>query len=92
MFEVVNDCFDNTMKKKVGFEAGLANISYDLSNIEDCAINIRISGFSHKIFNFAELFIDMLHESANTEFEHSQVLNSIQRKKNEYANWNVECM
>ena len=30
MFHVVQDCFDNTMKKQVGYEASLANISYEL--------------------------------------------------------------
>ena len=77
MFEIAEDCFESTMNKKVGYEAGLANISYDIENVEECAIDIEISGFSQKIFNFAELFIDILLTSAPTEFEHSQVLNSI---------------
>ena len=90
MFEIAEDCFESTMKKKVGYEASLANISYDIENVDECALDIEISGFSQKIFNFAELFIDMLLDSANTEFDHLQVLNSLQKLKNEYANANVE--
>ena len=38
MWDIVEDCFESTMLKLVGYEACLANIEYDIKNIDDCAI------------------------------------------------------
>ena len=55
----------------VGYEATLSNLSYDIMNVHDCAIQIQIQGFASKIFLFTEMFIDCLFEYCNKEFEHS---------------------
>ena len=71
MWSIVEDCFESTMSKVVGYEATLSNIFYDIKNVNDCAIQIQIQGFASKIFLFAEMFIDCLLEYANKEFEQS---------------------
>jgi secreted Zn-dependent insulinase-like peptidase len=71
MWAIVEDCFESTMLKLVGYEASLANIDYDINEVEDCAIKVSIQGFASKIFLFAEMFIDCLLEYANKEFEQS---------------------
>ena len=69
MWHIVEDCFESMMLKLVGYEAKLANITYDIDILEDCAIQIIIQGFASKIFLFAKMFIDCLLEYADKEFE-----------------------
>ena len=42
MWAIVEDCFESTMLKLVGYEASLANIDYDIDEVEDCAIKVSI--------------------------------------------------
>ena len=46
MFNIMQDCLDNTHTKQIGFEASLSNIRSRISEVEDLALNIEISGFS----------------------------------------------
>ena len=69
MYNIMKDCFDSVVTKKIGFEAQLANITHDWHEVEEVAIGLEISGFSQKIFEFAKTFIDILLECAETEFE-----------------------
>ena len=92
LFAVMKNCLTEAITKKVGYEAGLANVGYEIEIVEEMAIRIWISGYSQKLFNFAEILIDTMLECAKQGgFEHSQVMNSIEMKKSEYANNNTIC-
>ena len=67
----MKNCLMETVSKKVGYEAGLANVGFDFEIVEEMAIRIWISGYSEKLFNFAEIFIDTMLECAKKGgFEH----------------------
>ena len=53
-------------------------------------INLKISGFSDQIFEFAKDYIQLLLESANEGFDSGTVRNSIEHIRTEYANNNIE--
>ena len=51
------------------------------------AINLSVTGFSDRAFEFAKAYIDLLLESANKDgFERSSIQHSIEKIKSEYAN------
>ena len=50
------------INEKIGYEASLANLTFETNLVDGCALDIRIFGFSQKIFEFATLFIDYLIE------------------------------
>ena len=54
-------------------------------------IQINIVGFSDKIFEFAKIYLGILHESANEDsFQKSVVRHSIEKIKTRFANNNNE--
>ena len=60
-------------------------------NVEEMAISLNFRGFSDKLFQFAEIFIDILLECAKEGgFDDEQVMNSIEKRKSEYANTNID--
>ena len=69
----------------MGYEAGLADLTFETKLNEGCAFDIVIKGFSQKIFAFATLFVDSLVELANNEFSQTDVLNSIELAIDEYS-------
>ena len=55
------------------------------------AVSLKISGYSDKIFTFAETYINILLECAKQGgFEETLILNSIEQCKSQYANNNVD--
>ena len=55
------------------------------------AVKIRIQGFSDKLFEFAQTFIDIMLECATKDgFDSEQVIHSIEKKRVKYANSNIE--
>ena len=69
----------------MGYEASLADLTFETRLNEGCAFDLVIKGFSQKIFDFATLFINSLIELANNEFDHTNVLNSIDQAIEEYS-------
>ena len=62
-----------------------------MSSIEEMAVNLRIKGFSDKLFEFAAAYIDIMLECARPGgFDEDQVLNSMEKKRSKYANNNIE--
>ena len=62
-----------------------------MKTIDEMAINLKFSGYSDKLFNFAEIFIEIMLECARKEgFESDQVMNSIEKTKATFANSNIE--
>ena len=74
MFVIAKDCFESQINTKIGYEAGLANLTFETSLVYGCALDIRINGFSQKIFQFAYLFIENLIEFTESKLENSQLL------------------
>ena len=60
MFAIAKDCFESQIYSKVGYEASLANLTFEVKLISGCALEFKINGFSQKIFEFATIFIDNL--------------------------------
>lgn len=86
------DCLDQTITKRVGYEAQLANVGYAFESVEEMAVRVWISGYSQKLFEFAETFIEIMLECAKPGgFEHTQIMNSIEKEKSNYANRNLDC-
>ena len=55
------------------------------------AVNLSITGFSDKIYEFASIYIQLLFDCAKEKgFEANSVKHSIQKKKSVYANNNIE--
>ena len=54
------------------------------------AVNLKISGFSDNLFKFAEMYIKILMESAEKEFDQDTVRHSVEKIRTEYANNNNE--
>ena len=55
------------------------------------AVNLRIFGFSDKLFEFVKIYIELLLECANEKgFDRRRVMHSIEKIKSEYANNNIE--
>ena len=69
MFNVMENCLDSTMNERIRYEAELADIEVQFSAVDEVTVDFVIKGFSQKIFNFAETFIDILLECSETEFE-----------------------
>ena len=62
MLAIAKDSFESQINEKIGYEASLANLTFETNLVDGCALDIRIFGFSQKIFEFATLFIDYLIE------------------------------
>ena len=60
LFDVMKRCLKQTITKQVGYEAKLANVTYKFSSVEEMAVRIKITGYSEKLLQFAELFIDIM--------------------------------
>ena len=60
----MKDCLNQVILKRIGYEASLANLETKLSNIDDIGINLEFSGLSDKLFDYAEIVIDILIECA----------------------------
>ena len=84
MFFIAKDCFESQIDSKIGYEASLANLTFETSLIDGCVLDMKINGFSQKIFEFATLFISNLMEFSKNKVDHQQVLNSIEKMKEEY--------
>ena len=46
MFAIVKDCFESVINEKIGYEASLANLTFETNLVDGCALDIRINGFS----------------------------------------------
>ena len=70
LYNLAIACYEDVLRKSVGYEAELANIYTNVNTdmLDDVSIDFTIEGFSHKIFVFAELFIDTLLDCAKEEF------------------------
>ena len=86
MFSIAKNCFESQLNSRIGFEAKLANLTAEIKLVDGCALDIKINGFSQKIFQFATDYIQNLVDFVNCEFDRSQYLkNSIQTSEEEYA-------
>lgn len=91
LFDVMVNCLKSTVNRRIGDEAKLAHIDYDFESVNDMAVNIKISGFSDKVFLFAEMFLDIVRTCGRQDgFNQSTVLDSLNEAKAEYANSNIE--
>ena len=50
MFAIAEECFRSQINAKIGYEAGLANLQFEINLVDQCAIAVKINGFSQKIF------------------------------------------
>ena len=46
LFKVMKDCLNETITKKVGYEAMLANVGYEFDTVHEMAVRVWISGYS----------------------------------------------
>lgn len=91
LFNVLLSCLDQTVSKRIGYEAQLAQIQYEVTSVEDLAVRINISGYSDKILNFVKQFLDIMQECAKLGgFEKTLVDNVMGDKKSEFANANSQ--
>ena len=56
------------MINEVGYEAMLAHMKYSLNSLDDLAVKVEVSGYSDRLFEFAEIFFDILFRCANDGF------------------------
>ena len=86
MFSIAKNCFESQLNSRIGFEAKLANLTAEIKLVDGCALDIKINGFSQKIFQYATDYIQNLVDFVYCEFDRSQYLkNSIQTSEEEYA-------
>ena len=72
LFAVMKDCLESTVNKRIGYEAKLANVEFSFETVEEMVIRIKITGYSQKLFDFAQNFIDIMLECAKPGgFEHN---------------------
>ena len=64
LFNVLRDCLDSTFATKEGYIAQLANFQYQFCSTEEMGVHLRFSGYSEKIFEFANTYIDIMLECA----------------------------
>ena len=62
LFRVMKDCLKQTVTKRIGYEANLAEVSYRLRSVEEMAVNLNFSGYSDKLFDFIDQYLDILIE------------------------------
>ena len=60
LFQVFRDCFSQKLIKQIGYEAELAHMRYSFQTVEEMAINIKIRGYSDKIFEFIKIYIELM--------------------------------
>ena len=46
MFAIAKDCFESVINEKIGYEASLANLTFETNLVDGLALDIRIYGFS----------------------------------------------
>ena len=68
-FEVMLDCLLETINKEEGYEANLADISYDCKNFEDRGLSISFSGYNSTLSTFAQKFIQRMKQLASGHFD-----------------------
>ena len=89
MFKVLQSCLATVVTETIGYEAKLAEINYNFSNIDDMGVSINITGYSDKIFEFAETYLDILFEHAKpNSFDRKILHNSMNIVKQAYKNNN----
>ena len=71
MFSIAKNCFESQLNSRIGFEAQLANLTAEIKLVDGCALDIKINGFSQKIFQFATDYIQNLVDFVNCEFDRS---------------------
>jgi len=59
---------------------------YSLNSVEEMALNIKVTGFSDKIFEFTKIYIEEMLSCAEDGFDRADVLQSIEKIKVEYTN------
>ena len=69
LFRVMKDCLKQTITKRIGYEANLAEVDYHLKSVEEMAINLNFSGYSDKLFDFIEEYLDILIECSLKGFD-----------------------
>ena len=69
------------MTKRIGYEANLAEVYYEMRSVEEMAVNLHFSGYSDKLFTFIDDYLNILLECAEDGFDNDQILNSVEKKK-----------
>ena len=64
LFKVMKYCLKETVTKRIGYEAKLAQMKYSIYSIEDMSIRVKISGYSDKILIFVKEFLEIMRECA----------------------------
>ena len=83
----MKDCLNQLILKEIGYEASLAMMETKLSNIDDMAVCLEFSGFSDKLFEYAEIVIDIiLNYAQQCGQDETALRGSIEKKKVSYSN------
>ena len=65
----MKDCLKSTVTKRIGYEANLANVCYNMDSVEEMAVNFHFSGYSDKLFDFIEEYLNILVECSQSGFD-----------------------
>ena len=91
LFSVMKDCLNHIIQDRVGYEASLAHLDVSLTNVDDMAVCLELTGFSDKLFAYSEIVIDILLEHAKEgSFDRDIIMNSIEKKKIKCANSSID--
>jgi len=58
------DCLEQTVEKQVGYEAEMAEMTYSVNSVEEMAVSLNFGGYSDKLFDFAEAFLEIMKDCA----------------------------
>ncbi len=89
-FEVTIDSLYETVNQEYGYEASLADITYDVKNFEDRGVVIKFQGYSSTLPSFVRLFVDTMHKHSKTPFSDSIVKVATEKLFKQYKNANVD--
>ena len=64
LFKVMTTCLEDKVTLLVGYEAELADMTYEITSNEEMAVCLRFSGYASTLLRFAETFITIMLESA----------------------------
>lgn len=80
------------MNKEEGYEANLADISYDCKNFEDRGLQLKFTGYSSTLIKFAQTFIERMISlcKGTSKFDPRLVLLTTEKLYKQYKNANID--
>lgn len=86
------ECLYESINKEEGYEANLADITYDCKNFEDRGIALKFSGYSSTLPIFAEAFLTKMKQYAygGLKFDSQLVEISTEKLHKDYKNSNID--